>query len=173
MTPLAELHYFEVDLGADAEDLRPALFSGVHGFNARNQDALGIDFSGTCLRVFGARAPLLAFFEQSRTQRLVAVCSRFTPPAQVPAASEAVTVLRHRPAGRQQPSRLRRFAARNPGVVLAPAKPIRCDLVVPLTSVSTEQDFLLKLARRPAALSAAVEFNSYGLCANGTSLPLF
>lgn len=173
MTPVAELHYFEVDLGDSAEELRSALFSGVHGFNTRNNDALGIDFSGTGMRVFGPQPALQAFFEQPRTQRLLAVCLRFTAPAFVPAATKAVSVLRHRPAGRQQPARLRRFAARNPDVALAPAKTIRCDLAVPLSSQSTGQEFLLKLARRPAAPSAAVRFNSYGLCAPGSSLPAF
>lgn len=173
MTRLSELHYFEVDMGAEAGDLRPALFRGLHGYNESHADNLGLDFSGTSVRVFGAQAPLRAFFEQPRTQRLVAACERLVPPSPVPSTTEAVRVTRHRPAQRNQPARLLRFQKRNPGVALPTAPTIRCDLAVPMSSKSTQQEFMLKLARRSAEQSELVEFNAYGLCAGGSSVPLF
>ena len=173
MTPLSELHYFEVDMGEAANDLRAALLIGLHGFNESHANDLGVDFSGTSMRVFGAEAPLRMFFEQPRTQRLVAVCEKLTPPARVPASTQGVAVTRHRPASRNQGARVRRFERRNPGVVLPAAKTIRCDLAIALSSKSTKQDFLLKLARRSAPLSETVVFNSYGLCAPGASVPSF
>ncbi len=173
MTLLTELHYFEVDMGDAASELRPALFRGVHGFNESRANELGVDFSGTSVRVFGAQGPLREFFQQARTQRLVAMCERSVSPTAVPSAEEAVRVTRHRPAQRNQPARRKRFEARNPGVALPKAPTLRCDLAVPMVSESTKQPFLLKLARRTAELSLTVEFNSYGLCVGNSSVPLF
>lgn len=173
MTLLSDLHYFEVDLGGSAEELRSALFSGVHGFNESRANDLGLDFSGTLVRVFGAVGPLNEFFQQARTQRLVALCERSSSPQGVPAAQEAVRVTRHRPSQRNQPARVRRFEARNPGVKLKDAPTLCCALAVPMASKSTKRPFLLKLARVRAELSPTVEFNSYGLCAANSSVPLF
>lgn len=173
MTPLSELYFFEVDFADMAKELRPALFSGVHGFNAKNENALGLDFSGTQMRVFGNKPCLQSFFEQPRTQRLLALCASFKSPAKVKVTDKGVRLTRHRPASRTQPSRLRRFAQRNPSVELQDVKRISSDLVVPVCSDSTKQEFLLKLRRSSASPSSEVRFNAYGLCAEGTALPLF
>jgi len=173
MTELKDLHYLELDFGEQAAEMRSALFSHVHSFNVKNSAALGIDCWRSLARVFGSADALSSFVEQTRIQRMLALCTAFRPIAAVPTTDRAVSLTRHRPATRTQPSRLRRFAERNPDVGPLNLAPVRCDLVVPMRSTSTQQDFLLKLCRKDTPLTPVVKFNAYGLCAEGTSVPLF
>lgn len=173
MIKLQDLNYFEIDMGAAFSEIRPALLQNIHGYNAHHGNSLGVDFFGSIARVFGAEQPLKKFYNQVKMQRLITLCEQVKPPSLVPSTSQAVVVARHRQSSRNQPARLRRFAKRNPGIELQAKTPIKSDLAVSLNSKSTKNDFLLKLSRRPAPLTDSVQFNGYGLCEQGFSVPFF
>lgn len=172
MPKLSELHFFELEFDQeDASELRAALVWALHGFNAVNDNALGLDFSGTKVRVFGEEGALGAFFRQPRISRMAAMATTCKAPAPVPASNEAVYV--GRCSKGMSPARQRRFARRNEGQPVPSLKAVRSDLVIPLRSKTNGNEFLLKLVRRDAPLSEQVAFTSYGTCREGSSLPVF
>lgn len=174
MLQLSNLHYFEVNLsGESAGELRSSLVRALHGYNAHNGNPLGLDVTPAGVRVFGEAQALTEFYQQPRIRRLVTLADGFSAPAAVPATDTGVCVMRHRAGTRQQPARLRRFAQRNPGVQLGRARVLASDASVGLESQSNGEAFLLKLSRTTGVPSTTLQFNSYGLCANGTCLPAF
>lgn len=173
MALLSKLFYFELDLDEHFHDIVPTLTWFVHGFNVKNDNALGVDYPGTKMRVFGEEGPLKSFFAQAKVQRALTMAVAVTAPTPVPAVTAGVRVCRNRAGTRTQPARLRRFAKRNPGMALPDFKDSASDVQLALSSKRTQQDFLLKLRRAPSELSQEVLFNSYGLCTEGSSLPAF
>lgn len=171
MPSLSALHYFELDMGEAADELRPALFAAIHGFNTKNENALGLDFSGMKMRVFGEEGPLTSFFTQPRILRMLALAAGCRPPAPVPACDKAVYV--GRDSRGMSPARLRRFMARNPDAPRPSVHVPRADLAVSVRSQSNGRTFLLKLVRRDAPMTPFLQFSSYGTCAGGSSVPLF
>lgn len=176
MTAVDTLHYVDVLLSGDAEDLAPAVLATVHNFNSNNDNALGIDIPSwtqgkasagvTHLRILGPHAELNDYLRQSKVARMMAMCSSIAQPALVPKGAALAQLRRNSRSDKLKPCYQRRRAAR--GHAPMENKPAaHKGASIAVTSRSTGQEFLLKLVKTAVGDNPDVTFNSYGLCLAG------
>ena len=182
------LHYLDLAFQAKEQEFLPITVGYVHAFNAKNENALGVDFPGWApasnfsgtptLRVLGTAEALTEFASMQKVSRLATLCGLSLKVREVPPTAERVSVSRDNRSDKSKPAygrRLaRRAAARDNAEVLpaAPRRRIASEAGVSLTSTSNKQSFMLRLKKRAVESTAAVKFNAYGLCIAG-GIPQF
>lgn len=184
---VAQLKFLQVSFTRETQDMHPALIALVHGFNREHDNVLGLDYPGwapgtteptsLAIRIFGVEKDLLLFCEQHKAKRLAALCGFSLQTKSVPDSAGFAAVTRDNRADRVKPAYARRLAARaaargEQATVTISRDDRVCSATISLSSMSTKQNFLLKM--RKVALDAVsdVTFNSYGLCKQG-GLPQF
>lgn len=182
------LHFLDLAFQAEEQEFLPITVGYVHSFNARHENALGVDFPGwepessfsraSTLRVLGTAEALHAFILQTKVSRLASLCGLSLKVCAVPVTAELVCVTRDNRSDKAKPSygrRIARRAAARAGVEVTTFDPRRrqkIEVSVSLTSASNKHSFRLRVKKRAVQSSDAVKFNAFGLCIQG-GIPQF
>jgi CRISPR-associated endoribonuclease Cas6/Csy4 subtype I-F len=188
MNAQTTLHFLELAFQAEEQEFLPTAVQYLHSFNAKNDNALGVDLRGwsagsnfqgaPVLRVLGTAQALKDFTSQPKLSRLATLCGLSLKVCAVPVTAELVSVTRDNRSDKAKPAYARRLARRlaertgAPVLEAAPRWRHASEASVSLTSQSNKQNFLLRLKKRTVQVAAPAKFNAYGLCIAG-GIPQF